>query len=185
MKILITLFICFLPFFLASCKESQKQRYERPPSVRAVHALIGKIAKKLTEKYSDYKLRATSDTIAMPGGIVKCLGINFQIRGPLSKEEIRKVLIALAHDFNKIVNEDEGVRPYLKEYPFPIERVEISLFLRTSTNGDIDDPEIGIAGIINGEIDYMTQDHSKIPSFKTEIVETYAEALKALQGHCQ
>lgn len=62
-----------------------------------------------------------------------------------------------------------------------MENIDVSLYFRNANQGFIDDPEIGIAGIAEGKLDYVTLDHSKTPSTKTKTVETYEEALKALQ----
>ena len=119
----------------------------------------------------------------MPGGTVKLLGLDFQIRGPLPKEEIRKLLIELNREFILLVNSDENVRPYLEHYPFEIKNIEITLFFRDARGMKLNDPHISIAGISRGRLDYQVLTRTDgIPSVKSESVESYEEALEALKS---
>ncbi len=100
-------------------------------------------------------MKTIATNVSMPGGIVKLLGLDFQVRGPLLREEIRKILIESVHDFLVYVNSDAAVRPYLENYPFEIKNVEITLFFIDAQGLELDDPYIGIAGISRGRLDYQ------------------------------
>ncbi|MCW3109843.1 MAG: hypothetical protein JWQ09_4349 [Segetibacter sp.] len=116
----------------------------------------------------------------MPGGIVKLLGLDFQMVGPLQKEEIRKLLIQLAQEFLIYVNSNEAIKPYLEHYPFEIKDIDIILFFIDSQGKELEDPKIGIAEISGGELSYETiTTTDNIPSIKQRLKESYEEALKA------
>ena len=96
-----------------------------PKRGKAVDHLLGKIARVLEKKYH---VDPFGTSIAMPGGVVKKLGLDFQIIGPLSREEARKILIEISQKFLLFVNDDEAVRPFLVNYPFEIKNIDIGLF---------------------------------------------------------
>lgn len=178
MKNIITVLLS-LTFFLTSCEMSKSQSYEIPKSEQSVNKLLYHIANTFEKKYN---LNAIATNVSMPGGVVKKLGLDFQIHGPLSKEELRKILVALAQEFLNFVNEDVDVRFFLKQYPFEIKNIEITLFLIDSKGFEIKDPNIGISGISNGKLDYQMLIFTDIPIVKNESEETYDDALKTLQG---
>lgn len=53
-------------------------------------------SKALAKKYNR---RPFAISVAMPEGDIQYLTLKFQITGPLSKEQMRKILIHAAHDF--------------------------------------------------------------------------------------
>ncbi|PJD93787.1 MAG: hypothetical protein CK425_12420 [Parachlamydia sp.] len=168
-----------LSFFLMSCETQNYQNGEdRSSRGQVVNDLLYRIENSFEKKY---KINAIATNISMPGGVVKLLGLDFQMLGPLSKEEIRKILITLSEEFLVFVNSDEAIKPYLKNYPFRIENIGITLFFIDSQRMDLDDPYIGIAEISRGFLEYkilITIDD--IPSFKSTSKESYEEALEAL-----
>jgi len=159
---------------------SNNRRYEISENEKSVNNILYEIAYSFKKKY---KLYPIATIVAMPGGIVKELGLDFQIIGPLSKDEIRRILINLAQEFLVFVNSDEAVRPYLENYPFEIKNIEITLFLKDSKGREIEDPHIGIAGISRGRLDYEILVITDIPKVISRVEESYEEALKALQKH--
>ena len=166
------LFCMGIIFLFTGCVDSKMR--EIPKSDQAVNHLFERSARSIEKKY---KMKAIGTVVAMPEGVVKELGLSFQIQGPLIKEEIRKILITSAKDFLQIVNSDEAVRPYLTKYPFEIKNVEITLFLVDSQGIGLDDPYIGVAGLSRGELDYQILVTTHIPKIKCESVESYEEAL--------
>jgi hypothetical protein len=180
MKILLSIFL--VSFFFVGCEMPNDQNhYEISQSEKAVNSLLHRIEISLTKKY---KIKTIGTDVSMPGGDVRLLGLDFAIRGPLSKEEIRKILIDLVQEFLAFVNSDEAVRPYLTHYPFKIEDINIILFLKDAKGSGIDEPSIGIAEISRGILGYETIFRiDGIPSIKTVAEESYEEALKAISNH--
>jgi len=128
-----------------------------------------------------YKINTIATNISMPGGIVKLLGLDFQVQGPLSKEEIRKILIALVQDFLVSVNSNEKIKPYLENYPFEIKNIEITLFFIDSQRMELLDPNIGIAKVSSGSLSYkILAKTNGILSIKSLSKESYEEALQIL-----
>lgn len=141
-------------------------------------------AKALAKKYC---ARPVGITVAMPGGNIQYLELEFQIDGPLSRSEIRKILIKLAHDFLADINSDVQLCSYLRNNSLTIKEIGIGLFLVDLSGRGLRDPAIGIADISKGELEYdilvETYDvdfKKNIPSFKSKYRESYEEAVKIL-----
>ncbi len=73
--------------FCCSCFTSEYQISDREKAVNKQMTYSGKM---LNEKYN---MRPCSTTVAMPGGDIQYLELEFEVQGPLSKEIIRKLLI--------------------------------------------------------------------------------------------
>jgi len=170
-------FIVVAFFFIGFILIDQNKQ-EIPKSEQVVDRLMNKVVSILGKKY---KLQARAIKIAMPGGVINLLGFHFTIQGPLTKEELRLILVSCAQDFLSIVNSDAEIRPYLIHYPFTLNNIDITLFLVDSFKEDLDDPYIGIAGIANGKLDYLTLITTDIPKIKTRTEESYEEALNTLK----
>ncbi len=144
-----------------------------------VDQLMFKIEQRLTQKYH---LEAIGVSVGMPGGIVKTLGLKFQIQGPLSKNELRRFLISSAQDFVNDVNANQDIQPFLEKHPFGFDNVEIVFFLIDANGYEVDHPHIGIAGIRRGKLDYTSLvTVNNIPKIVVEEWETYEEAVQILQ----
>lgn len=145
-----------------------------PDDEIVVNQLLSKISSSLEMKYD---LKTIGTIVSMPGGNVKELGLDFQIRGPLSQNEIRKILIRISQDFIAFVNADINIRKYLAYHPFDIKNINITLFVTDSNGKRVDAPYIGIAGISTGILDYKILVTTDIPTVQSAFEESYSEAL--------
>lgn len=159
---------------------------EIPENEEAVNELLSVSTMKLKKKY---KMRPSGTGVAMPGGVVKKLGLDFHITGPLSKDDIRKILVHSAQDFLSYINADKEIRPYLDHFPFEMNNVELTLFLNDSQGTGLSNPHVGIAAISTDELeyDYLVDHYEKslninMPKIIKKEKESYQEALKALQA---
>lgn len=89
----------------------KSMKYEIPPDEKAVNTVMARNSEALAEKYH---MRPFAITVAMPEGDIQYLELKFQIYGPLSKQELRKILISAAHDFLKDINSDSALCFHLK-----------------------------------------------------------------------
>jgi hypothetical protein len=151
--------------------------YPMPKSEQAVNDFLSKAIHSFKQKYP-YK--AIGENTAMPEGIVKLIGLSFDVEGPLDRKEIRRILLEMGIEFIKWINEDETIRPYLETYPVSVNNIDISIFLYDANSSQLRDPYIGYATIGYGQIRYSVKDERDgIPFTKHEYTETYEEALKA------
>jgi len=159
-------------------------KYEIPPEEKAVNTVMARNSKVISAKY---RMRPFAISVAMPGGDIQYLELKFQICGPLSKEQIRKILIDASHDFLSDINSDTGLCCYLKNHSLTIKDIGITLFLIDSSGRGLKDPYFSIAYISKGELEYDIlvdnyDDELKrnIPSYKSIYRETYDEAVQEL-----
>lgn len=119
------------------------------------------------------------------GGLADCvniLGLSFQIKGPLTKDQLREILIDCVEEFLAAINGNEKLRPHLKNYPFTPKELDISLYIQGSNGEDIYDPEIGTAGAWGGKLEYKTDDPDNIFVYKSRFEEDYQTALDIVRG---
>lgn len=159
-------------------------KYEIPSDEKAVSKAMARNSQVLAKKYN---MRPFGVSVAMPEGDIQFLELEFQICGPLSKEQIRKILIEAAHGFLADINADSNLCAYLKNHSLTIKDIGITLFLIDASGRGLRDPNISIAKIIKGELEYailtnIYDDELKqnIPQFKSKSGEAYEEALNIL-----
>lgn len=155
-----------------------RNHVEMPENERIVNETICKIAASLQKKY---KMQPIGTSISMPDGIVKELGIDFQIIGPLTREELRKILVDCAQELLSVVNTTNELLPFLEKTIFSVDNVDINLFIVDTNGVRLEQPNIGVAGIIRGKLDYEILVTEDIPIVKNSYVETYEDALKFLK----
>ena len=90
--------------FSTSCGISENHRTYVSENEQSVNELMSKIAGTFEQ---NYKVKTVATNVGMPGGDVKLFGLEFHIKGPLTKKEIRKILISMAQKFLEIVNANE------------------------------------------------------------------------------
>lgn len=173
-------FICFFAFIFVSfiMYKNRHSTYEISPAEKTVNYLFEKNARFLSKKYD---MRPIGTNVAMPRGNVKLLGLHFQIRGPLQKNELRKILINSAKDFISIVNDNTEIHKYLEHDPFGIQALDITLFVIDSQGMGVDYPDIGVASFRGGNLHYKMIAGIDVEKTITREEETYEEALKKIQ----
>ena len=109
------------------------------------------------------------------------MGLSFQIRGSLSKERLRIIIIDCVEEFLTLINANEQLRPHLKNYPFTTKEIEIEIFVVDATGRNVYDPEIMLASSYSGKIWYETVDKDAKFGYKTSTSEDYETALKIVR----
>ena len=82
------------------------------------------ILKEQVEK--EYKFHCCGRGGSMPTDI-RSLSVDFETKKIPTIPEAREIIIKIVEKFQNIVNSHENIRPFLREYPFPIERIGISI----------------------------------------------------------
>lgn len=167
-----------LTFLFMGFKLFEGSDYKIPKDEQIVNDLLNNAACLFKKKY---KLLPIGTSVAMPSGVIKKLGLEFQLYGPESKEEIRKILINCSQELLNIINSNLEIRPYLECYPFTIDRIGIGLFINHKDNSGVDYPHIGIATIRKSKLEFLRLITTDIPNLKDTYVESYEDALKALE----
>lgn len=146
---------------------------------RAADQIIIESGKKLAKKH---QMRV----VAIGGGAadgITSFSVSFQRLGsPLDCTKARFLIVDCADQFLKDINQDPQVRQFLNIYPFPNKGVSVTIFNYTEDGDDVYYPGINVLQIRKGVIEYNTSDPGKKGSYKTEVTETYEEAVAILNA---
>jgi len=146
-----------------------------------MRTLGGVMNKSIRNIENKYRISCCGTGLAMPGGPLRSLGLSFQITGPLSMKDIRKILVGSAHELISTARES-SLDSYLYDPPFDIHKVQIYLFISSKDRGDLLHPDISIATLSLGKINYDTFDcNEPWPGIVESTAETYDEAVALLK----
>ena len=91
----------------------------------------------------------------------------------------RKIIVDCIETWNDMINSDEEIRPYLHQYPFPADKVEIGISFYEK-NGNRPSESVAYAFTLKGKI-YYCRHNPEIPDLEDIWEEDYAEALKLVK----
>lgn len=170
--------ILLLSLLFCACNDSKNNRYVPARYVEIADEILTEMEQKLSNKYH---MRVTGTT----AGLMKCvnlLGLSFKIRGPLTQEQLRVIIVGCVEEFLSTINANEEIRPYLRTYPFTAEGIEITIFMIDAQGRELYDPDIGVASQRHGELTYMTTDRTDTFKYKSIVSESYDDALRIVNS---
>jgi hypothetical protein len=158
---------------------SKDQSYHPSEGEQLVNSLLPKAAGIIQDKY---KIRPCGVGVSMPGGPIQKVALCFDTSYPYSKEKLRELLINSAHELLNQVQKNKEIQKFIKEPPFTIKNVQIIIYNHDKDGRELRDPEISVAEISQGGLNYQTIDPQDSFKYKIDFSETYEEALKILEG---
>ena len=164
------IYLFVFSFILFSCNKHQIPEYER-----IADAITAKTAKKMA---SERNLQL----IGIGGGMmdnVRMMAMSFNYDHELTIEEGRELVVYCVEKYLSAINSNEQIRPYLKNYPFRSENIEIRIFLYKPGHQDVPIGALSVVGAYTGTLAYKTREEESI-SLKRVHEETYQEALEIL-----
>ncbi len=148
-----------------------------PPSI----AMTGKIQKQVAPMLAKkHNMQLCGAGGGMPDGIVNMLALSYDLKQSLAIEQARPILIDCLNTYVNAVNADVELRPYLKNYPFDPKNIEINIFFWTQNMEIVSDPYLCVVSAVNGKLVYCTKAKGQKIGYKSEIVESYEDAVKIL-----
>jgi hypothetical protein len=126
------------------------------------------------------------DTELYPCGIgsgmmdqIRMLALSFNYFKEVDIAKARELLMTVGVLFLKTINGNEKIRPFLQNYPFKPENIQIRIFLHKPNGLKPEPDKLTVASLISGKLKY------KITSSETEHLitvyeETYPEAAAKL-----
>lgn len=139
----------------------------------------GKVAKKLAKKHQ-------MDCVGVGGGMmgsVYMIGLSFEINRPIDRDEARARIVDCVEELLTAVNQNEEIRPYLKNYPFTTHNVQVAIFIKDKDRRNLHDPLISVVSVFESDdISYCTTEPNKM-TYKNQVHEPYQEALAKVKGH--
>jgi hypothetical protein len=153
------------------CSSNSKEEKE--------NVIINQITKEVAEQIKQkYDMHLVGTGSGENKGI-NMLGISFAIYRPLKRDEIRPLIIAASQLFLEKINSAEGLRPFLKKYPFTIENIKIFYTAYSSKNVEpVFDPYIAGGFLDKTHITYLTHGPKDRYQYNSEYTEKYEEAFE-------
>ncbi len=140
-----------------------------------------KIADAITDKTAN-KLRNEKGLILVGTGgsmmdAVKMLMMGFDYFEAVDVKIARHLLINSIEEYLLEINNNEKIRPYLHNYPFTANNIEIEIYFRNPNGSKVALNQICIASARKGKIVYYIDDPDR-HTLKAIFEETYEEATK-------
>ena len=133
------------------------------------------------EVYEEYGIKAWSSGGSMPSDIEKLkMGFTLYEKGTI--KGARKLLVTLTQKLADMVNAHKEIRPYLREYPFGLNRAYVSLSYDNRDGSSKNDNSV--THVCQGKqgIAYSTDDPNGFAGFRKLHRESFEEALKIIQA---
>lgn len=170
----LTLFLLISAGFIMKDKGKE---YHPSKGEQLVNTTLSKAAKTIKDKYN---LKPCGEGASMPGGPIQKLALCFDTKYPLTKNQLRALLIKTTKELLTQTNENKEIQEFLKNPPFTIKNIHIIIYNNDKNGRSLRDPEISNAQILQGTLSYSTIDPEDSFKYKNEYEESYEEALKAL-----
>ncbi len=161
----------FFLFILVGCSDFTRPSYVPSEKQKVVNELRRRVATELMVKTGLQPCGTGGQMMDQ----VKMLALAFAYNKPLEIEEGRKLLVNAVETFVLAINSDERIRPYLNNYPFKPENVEIVIVINNSDKSSVEPEKICLLVARRGICKYEVHD-SKTELLKTIYQETFFEA---------
>ncbi len=153
-----------LPFVLMGASEER----DDGKAGKYLNNVVNKFEKEIEK---EFKVKCCKFGASMPKDIEK-ITIGFEKPKKGTIEEARVLAVGIMQRFLDKINQDEDVRPYLREHPFTRDRVLLTL--------SFTDEDICYVTFIRDELEYLKSGEKW--TFITALSETLEEALKKMEG---
>jgi hypothetical protein len=170
-----TIILLFTILFLSSCDPSRnKYEFQKPDKHSLANTVMAQTA---------YQLRRDKNLIPFGTGRriwdqIQMLSLTFIYYKEMEIEEARALLMDAIQVMTHIINSNEEIRPYLCDYPFGPNNLDIAIFVR-KPNDEYNFGKLSICSMKEGKFEYTIR-HSRY-DFTTVLSETYEEAEQKLK----
>lgn len=162
-----------LLLFNFGCKK--QHAYHLSEDERLVNAITKKVANQI---YHEFDLIPCGSGGRMMNEI-KMVALAFNYHKPLNVDAGRQLLVAAVEKFAFEMNANEEVRPFLYNYPFKANNIQIRIFIHRPDGSHFSSDDLCLISAIDGVLEYLSDDPNG-PLFKTVHSETYEEAVAKL-----
>jgi hypothetical protein len=172
---LLIIFLFLSPFILSFSFFKSKPR-DYSEIAREIRSTVGK---KLAKKHK-------MDLIGVGGGMMKSvymIGLSFQIHHPLNRKKGRELIVDCVEELLTAINENEEIRPFLKNYPFTTKNVQIAIYVNDDNKREVFDPDFRVVSVFESDhISFSTVDRTNSMKYKNQYHEPYDKALAIVKG---
>ncbi len=182
MRYLCAFVIGLLILFVGYSQLAIYYEYPLSPAEKEVDRILYK-AGDLIEAQYDLKVCGTG--AAMPDNEVQKLSLSFETKNVKTKDELRILLIDCANILLNQINSSEVIQQYLVKKPFTLENAQIIIFNCDVKRNQCYYPQVSTAQTTKKGLNYRSVDPENTYRYKTDYIETYEEAFKAIQQSLQ
>ena len=173
MKIFLLLFIA--TFFTSCDLAVNENACKKPDKYDLANAVIAETA---------FQLQRDKNLIPFGTGRqiwdqIQMLSLTFICYKEMDIIDARELMMDASKVMSHIINSNEAIRPYLCEYPFNANHLDISIFFR-KPNDEYNFGKLSICSMSEGKIRYDVRNSRY--DFKTVLYETYEEAVEKLNA---
>jgi hypothetical protein len=150
----------------------------------AYHKVVKQASEKIQAKY-EIKLSQVSGSVQPRFALI---GLGFNHRGSLSKEEIRQIVVGSKEILITEMNSSKEWRPYLEEwgrYPCGSKDASIILFIQDERGDIVFHPGITVSASYTDMVAYRTKSPLMEYGYFEETEEPYEVALAIVRGEAQ
>jgi hypothetical protein len=173
-------YLCLISCLFASCSFSEPSKKETAEDHfgkerdRAIYRALKKFCKSMETK--GYRASGIGEGIDHSTRKQNYLGVTFDIKCLPSIDFARKIEVEALQEFQKYINEEEGIQDYVAEYPYPIKFIEITFINKQSPQG--------LFSVANCENELIYRQDDPCQTIGPSIIihrETYEEAVRILE----
>lgn len=129
-----------------------------------------------------YNLTLAGTQISGPREI-KLMGLMFDLKQSLDKDEARRLIVETTEEYLNKINSNIELRPYLINYPYTLENIEINIFFEKETGEIFQSPNIGLVSSFNGLVEYQKWTRKGRDYYdKAKETESFEEASKHVKN---
>jgi hypothetical protein len=127
-------------------------------------------------------MRPIGTVVGMPQFVVHKLGVHFDVRMPMSQEQLRPILVDCINELLSLVNSSDCLKPYLFHYPFTPDNIDIAIFIEDRNGGQPRYPNINLAENRGSELIYSARNPEKDAYFVEVGRESFEAAEEIVRG---
>ena len=148
-------------FFLISGIHLNAKEIHSNEYCRYVNEITKSFAK---EMENDFDLFCIGSGGRMPHDVEK-IEVLFVAHRKTTLEEARKMEVKGVQNLLKKINTHEKIRPYLREYPFKSDRVDVSISFQTKEDYHITDGSVTLVYLVKNKVIYRAAEMRKEKSY--------------------
>lgn len=160
--------ICFIGI-LTSCEEER-------PHLPHVHRLRKAITQEMKNEESMEPFMAGGEFFYD----IQKISLGYMTDKQLKLAEGRRIAVKFTERVLNKVNGDVGIRPYLHEYPFPVENLDLEIAFQDKSGKYMPEPYLASIYIVNGVIVYNMHD-AILDMVGKVYAEPYEDALRLVK----
>ncbi len=180
-----TLFKVFLTcMLLSSCGSFNTQEFDKGSHVRDENyeTIANRITKQVALKlFQEKNLQCAGRGGGMMSNI-RIMALGFDLLHEVTLTEARELTVYAITEYLKSINNSKEIRPYLQNYPFKLENIEIRIWIYKSDNKSVPLGKIDSISAVKGTLTYRIACGSQSYANRELCEETYEEALKIVEA---